>query len=493
LKIQSEPREDQQLTLTVEFEESELDAFKQKAARQIARRVRIPGFRPGKAPYPIILRTVGENAVVEQAVELLVDEKYPEIIKEADIHPYGPGSLEEIVQLDPPVLKFVVPLEADVTLGDYQSIKHPYEPREINDQEIEDVIKEQQQRQAILTPVERPAEAGDAVTIQLKADRVEEDDDAGKILIPQRSTDILVHAEDDSSSEWPFNGFSQKLLGVKTGDEISFSYVYPEDYEYESMRGVNAEFNIAVEGVKSRQLPELNDEFAAAVGDFETLDALRKAIHDDLETQAHNEYHQTYDEAVLDELVEISTIKYPPQMLENEVHSVIEGFERRMEQQGITMDLYKKTRNLDDEGLHAEAHPIAEKRLRRALVLAELAKVENIQISPDELQHETQRTISYLSQNLTKEDSRQFNDQRVLSNLVGNILSEMVTGRATQRLREIASDGIYQAPQPLLETPSDTIPEEPLESVTEAEPAQSGDELEIEPASDVTEQEEVES
>ena len=172
MKIQSEPREDQQLALTVEFEESELDAFKQKAARQIARRVRIPGFRPGKAPYPIILRTVGENAVVEQAVELLVDEKYPEIIKEADIHPYGPGSLEEIVQLVPPVLKFVVPLEADVTLGDYQSIKHLYEPREINDQEVEDVIKEQQQRQAILTPVERPAEAGDAVTIQLKADRV---------------------------------------------------------------------------------------------------------------------------------------------------------------------------------------------------------------------------------------------------------------------------------------------------------------------------------
>ena len=180
-------------------------------------------------------------------------------------------------------------------------------------------------------------------------------------------------------------------------------------------------------------------------------------------------------------------------MLENEVHSVIEGFERRMEQQGITLDLYKKTRNLDDEGLHAEAHPIAEKRLRRALVLAELAKVENVQVSPDELQHETQRTINYLSQNLTKEDSRQFNDQRVLNNLVGNILSEMVTGRATQRLREIASDGMYQAPQPLLETPSETIPEEPLESVTEVEPAQSGDELEIEPASDVTEQEEIES
>lgn len=494
MKIQSEPREDQQITLTVEFEDSELEAFKQKAARKIARQVRIPGFRPGKAPYPIILRTVGENAVVEQAVELLVDDKYPEIIKEADIHPYGPGALEEIVQLNPPVLKFVVPLDAEVILGDYQAIRHAYEPAETSEQEVDQVIEEQRERQAILDPVERPAETGDVVTMQLKADRLEEDEAGDKVLIPQRSTELLVRSEDDSSSEWPFPGFSEKLLGIKAGDELSFPYEYPEDYEYESMRGVKAEFSVVVEGVKSRQLPELNDEFASTVGEFETLEALRIAIRRDLETQAQNEYHRTYDEAVLDELVENSTIKFPPQMLENEVHSVMEGFERRMEQQGITMDLYKKMRNLDDEALHAEAHPIAEKRLKRALVLAELAKTEKIQVSPEELQQETQRTISYLSQNMNKEENRQFSDQRVLNNLVGGILSEMVTERATQRLREIASDGAYQSPKPEVETPSEPLPDdESSEPAAETQPVAEEETLEVEAATITTEQDEVES
>jgi len=118
LKIQKQLLDDHQMKLTVEVDADQMEAMKKRAARKISKQVKIPGFRPGKAPYPVIVRQIGEGVIVEEALEILVDDIYPQIIKEADIKPYGPGSLEKVESLDPPVLEIVVPLEAEVDLGD---------------------------------------------------------------------------------------------------------------------------------------------------------------------------------------------------------------------------------------------------------------------------------------------------------------------------------------------------------------------------------------
>ncbi|MFM8320146.1 MAG: trigger factor, partial [Chloroflexota bacterium] len=165
MKIETQIRDDHQAELTVEVELERLEALKTKAAAKIARKIKVPGFRPGKAPYTVVLRQVGEAAVIEEAIELLVDEIYPEVIKEANIQPYGPGNLEAIPSMDPLTFKFIIPLEATVEMGDYQAIRKPYEPKEITDQDVDNVIQDLRDRQAIVEPVERPAQVGDQVTI----------------------------------------------------------------------------------------------------------------------------------------------------------------------------------------------------------------------------------------------------------------------------------------------------------------------------------------
>jgi trigger factor len=173
LKIDKQFTEDHQAKLTVELEPQNLEEAKHRAARKIAQKVKIPGFRPGKAPYPVVLRTVGEAAVLDEAMEILVNERYPKIIEESGIQPYGPGSLENIQKLDPPTLEFLVPLDAEVTLSDYHALRFPYELKPITEEEVDQTIEDLQDRMAVLEPVDRPAQEGDQVFIHLSSERKE--------------------------------------------------------------------------------------------------------------------------------------------------------------------------------------------------------------------------------------------------------------------------------------------------------------------------------
>ncbi len=137
MKIEKEVLEDQQVKFTVEVDSDQVEASKRKAAKKIARRVKVPGFRPGKAPYQVIQRQVGDEAILEESIEILVNEVYPQVIKDAEIDPYGPGNLENVPSLDPVTLEFIVPLMPEVEVADYHAIRLPYEPPEITDTEIE--------------------------------------------------------------------------------------------------------------------------------------------------------------------------------------------------------------------------------------------------------------------------------------------------------------------------------------------------------------------
>ena len=174
MKIETQFLEDHQAKLIVEVEPEQMEEMKRRAALKLSRRVKIPGFRPGKAPYPVIVRTIGDATIAEEALELLVEDIYPKVIKEAEIEPYGPGKLEKVASMEPLTLEFVIPLDAKVTLGDYRSMRKSYEPKPVTDQDVEDAIKELQERQALVEPVERAAEEGDVVTVRLSGERKDE-------------------------------------------------------------------------------------------------------------------------------------------------------------------------------------------------------------------------------------------------------------------------------------------------------------------------------
>lgn len=464
MKIETQLLDDHQARLTIEVDADQMENMKRRAARKIARGVKISGFRPGKAPYPVILRQVGEGAVIEQALKFLVEELYPKAIEEAEIKPYGPGSLENVSEeLDAPVLKFIVPLEAEVILGDYRSVRKAYKPAEVDELEIDKVLQDLRARQAIVEPVERPAQEGDLVAVRISAKRLRpqedandetEDNEADNMLMREQSIQLMILSDEKNDdkgngeeTEWPFPGFSHNLKGLSIGNELAISYIYPEDAKAERFRGANAEFHVVIESLKSRTLPDLDDEFAASIGDFNDLDALRSEIRSMLEIQAEQQYNENYNEEILDQALELATIKFSPPMLEREVESVISAFENRLKQQGMEMDLYLKTHNLDMDGLRKEALPAAELQLKQKLFLLELAEVENIQVNQDEIQTEARNTLNYLTQSLSRQEARKLSERDLYGVLVGNILTDRLVALSMARLRDLCSGKMEELEQ----------------------------------------------
>ncbi len=468
MKIETQFLEDHQVKLIVEVEAEQMEEMKRRAANKLSRRVKIPGFRPGKAPYPVILRTVGESVVAEEALEMLVEDIYPKAIKESQIEPYGPGKLEKVASMEPITLEFVVPLDAKVTLGDYRSRRKPYEPKPVADKDVDDAIKELQERQALIEPVERPAHEGDVVTVKLSG--VRKDNVENNVLLSERSVPVIIRSGD--KDEWLFEGFSKSFDGLSADASGVIEHTFPADNENKELQGVPAEFKYVVENVKSRTLPDVDDEFAKSLGDFETVDAMRDNVRTALDAQSKAAYNETYDNEIIEETVENSQFEYPPQMLENEIDQAIKDLENRLNQQGLDMDIYLKSRNKDMDALKEELKPVAEKRLKRGLVLFELGKAEDIQIKKDELETEAVNTLSYLQRSLPERDARRLTNRNVRDNVLSNVMVDMMTRKTIERLRDIYSGKLEiveaeqaeETPKAAEEINPETVPQETASS-----------------------------
>ena len=472
MKIETQPREDQQITIIAEFDLETLEQFKHRAARKLAGQVRIPGFRPGKAPYDLVRRTVGDAALVEEAVELLVDDQYPQVLKEAGIEPSGSGALEEVVSLDPPTFRFVVPLKPEVILGDYRSIRKEYTPEPIEDQDIDRVLKNLQQSYGTTEAVERPAQVGDVVGINFSATVVNPQDGETATLIENTPEQVLVSTYDDGTIEWPYHGFSLELVGLSTGDVKTFRHAFAEEEPAEEFRGKEIEFSISVTEVKSLTVPELTDEFATTVGPFENLESLRTSIRAELDTNKNRSYTQNYLRELVDQVIEMSTVKYPPQMLEDEIHEVLHSFEHQLADQNMDLETYLKTQEKTrDAFIEEEVKPVAIRRLIRALVLDELSRAENIILDTDELMQEVSNTLQQMNQygelnRIPKGVSRRdFTNalamdtaSRLMNEKIMNRLKAIATGENPSREPETVAEEEAPVEETAAETPVEDQP-----------------------------------
>lgn len=472
MKIETQPREDQQITIIAEFDLETLEQFKHRAARKLAGQVRIPGFRPGKAPYDLIRRTVGDAALVEEAVELLVDDQYPQVLKEAGVEPSGSGALEEVVSLDPPTFRFVVPLKPEVILGDYRSIRKEYTPEPIEDQDIDRVLKNLQQSYGTTETVERPAQVGDVVMINFSATLVNPQEGETATLIENTPEQVLVSMYDDGTVEWPYHGFSLELVGLSAGDVKTFRHAFAEEEPAEEFRGKEIEFSIAVTEVKSLTVPELTDEFATTVGPFENLESLRTSIRAELDANKNRSYTQNYLRELVDQVIEMSTVKYPPQMLEDEIHEVLHSFEHQLADQNMDLETYLKTQEKTREAfIEEEVKPVAIRRLVRALVLDELSRAENIILDTDELMQEVSNTLQQMNQygelnRIPKGVSRRdFTNalamdtaSRLINEKIMNRLKAIATGENPSQEPETVAEGEAPVAEPAAETPVEDQP-----------------------------------
>jgi trigger factor len=473
LKIEQTPLEDQQVKLVVELEPEQLEAAKHQAARQIARKAKIPGFRPGKAPFAIVERFAGAEVVLEDAIDILIKDIYPKVIDESGVKPYGPGKLDKVVSTDPPTFEFVVPLEAEVELADYRSLRQSYDLAPIEEKEVERVIESMRQQQAIIEPVDRPAQEGDEVTVKLMGKRKDVEEGDSNVLIRERSVPVVILPEnpekdEDTGEEWPFPGFSRNLIGLSVGDEKTVEYTFPDDSNFEHLRGQVATFPIKVEAVKSRTIPEMTDELAQSLGEYENLEELRKDVRTRLEDRAKHDYEDEYDEKLMDEILKEVKVKYPPQMLEDELETTLHQLEDRLASQKLDMNTYLKSRNMDMEALRKEFTPVAETRLKKMLVLYEIAQKEKIQVSNEAVKKETLDTLNLYYNSLDPKRGKKGLSQALVSNLMSNITADLLVKNTTDRLRSIA-----KGENPTIEEPAPAGETAEVSAENPAEPASS--------------------
>ncbi|HET6315461.1 MAG TPA: trigger factor, partial [Chloroflexota bacterium] len=326
MKVDSSELPPRQVSLAIEVEQERLDRAMDDALRRLAGRVDVPGFRRGKAPRPMLMRMLGRDRIVEEALEELVPAVVSEAIEQENVEPYTRPRVESI-ELDPLRVKAVVGLKPKVELGDYKALRVDDEVPHFGEKEIEAVIERLRNSYAQLVPVEREVRIGDQIGMDLRG-------------IVEGEESPLVDSKDapynvDPEGSQPAPGFVEQIVGMQPGDEKTFTLTLPDDYVDSELAGRPAQFTTKVHWVKERQLPELDDEFAQQVGEYADVAALRTAIETQLRESEEARVREKLLDQAITKLVDMSSVEYPPQLVDFQAQHMLETFSRNMEQQGL--------------------------------------------------------------------------------------------------------------------------------------------------------------
>lgn len=436
MNITKEITPDRQAIVTVEVDDDQMQAAMKRAAQHISRLRPMPGFRPGKAPYEMVERTFGKDLLVEEAVEDLSRSLYRQVLVDNDLNPIDVGNLE-VVQKEPPVFKYTIPVVPEVKLGDYKSIHMKPEAVEVADKEVDDVLNRFQLTQATVTPVERPVQNGDVITVDVVGG-VE-----GQEPVNERGVRVTVG--DKTQAHLPFD---EQLLGMNVGEAREIDHAYPEDYEDEKFRGKTAHYSVTLQDIKETQLPELSDEFAQAVSQFKTLDQFKGNIRDIVRRTKERDGEIKFANDVLQAVVELSEIAYAPQMLEHEVEHDLEHFKENIQQMGLAWDKYVTLSGKTEEQLKQEMSPTAEKRLKQLLVLGELIKAENITVTNEQVKNDIERRVQQAVQEGGNANviRRALNQKDARENIAFNLRVNQVMNRIVAMAKGEPVSGLILTP-----------------------------------------------
>lgn len=440
LNIQTERLENHTVRFTVEIEPNKWEQAKKKAARELSKRYRIPGFRKGKAPYKIVVRHIGEEPIVEDAMETLGNDVYKNVLEQSEFEPYAPGTIENF-ELDPqPTYTFTVPLQPEITLGDYRETRLDYETPEVTDEDLEQAMSELRQREALVEDSEHPIQSGDRVTVDIHSeftDGLEEDDEDAEEGVPPKGASF-IHEHDaeinlDPENEPILPGLIDALLGANVEEDVEFELTIPEDNEnYKEVAGRKVQFNMTIKKAQNVTLPEMDDDFAARLTENEdeplTLLEYRVRVRENLQTESEKQAENAYGNKVLDSIVEQAEISYHELMITDRIHDMIKEFDGMLRQQGMTLESYQEATGITHEQLHEQYHDDAIESLERTLVLGEILNQEEIKLSAEDIEAEIEKTLSQFGEQA--EVFRQFFDtpeQR--QSIANNLLYQKIMDR----------------------------------------------------------------
>jgi trigger factor len=349
----------------------------QQAARELGRQMRIPGFRKGKVPPTVVIRRLGREAVLDEALRSSLGAWYADAIDGAHITPVGEPDLDVPKDLpaqgEPLSFSIEIGVRPAAKLGEYKGLEVGRREPHVEDAQIDEEIERLRDRLATLETVERAAEQGDHVVIDYVGSVDGEPFEGGE------GRDQLL----ELGSGRLIPGFEEQLVGASAGDERTVSVTFPEDYPATELAGKEAEFAVTVSEVKQKQLPELDDEFASEAAGFDTLAELREDISQRLRTLDERAIEREFEEAVLEAAVAEAEVEVPDKLVHARAHELLEDTFTMLARQGISKEAYLRITDRDEETLAHEAEPEAAAALRREAVLAAVVEAENIEPSDD--------------------------------------------------------------------------------------------------------------
>jgi len=461
LKFTKEILEDQQARITVEFETSLLEEFKLKAVHKISSKTKIAGFRPGKAPADVVKRLYGEEVIEEEAVELLVNDIYPKLLEEAAVKPAAPGRLEKTESKNPPKFIFLIPLEPEVKLGDYHTIRMDYSPESIKEEEVDQVIHRLQLNYSTAEPAEREVRKGDMVKMKINAHLTSATEGENNEVLKDSPYQLIIGEKEGKEEQFPFEGFESYIIGLQKNEERKFNFSYPNTSSFEKLKGKEVEYSVLIQNIRELKKPELNDDFAKNLGNYQSFTDLRDSIKKELnESKTHEYDHKFYDD-LIDKVISISQVKYPPQVFQEEIQRVLNNFEQNLASQNLDLNTYLKINQLEKEKfIENDIKSAAKHQLEQYLVLEEIRKQEKIELEKDELQQAYTESISEIQSNSDISKLRkQFTSKGLANRVLLQTASRLINNRVKSRLKEIVTGKMKEESEIIEKTGSNPIPE----------------------------------
>ena len=384
MSVQVEKLEKNMAKLTVEVPAEEVEKALQAAYMKEKNKISIPGFRKGKVPRAMIEKMYGAAVFYEEAANILIQDNYAAAMEESKEDIVSRPTID-IVQIEsgkPFIFTAEVAVRPEVTLGKYKGVQVTKIDTTVTDEEVEAALeKEQQKNSRTVTVTDRPVANGDTAVIDFEGfvDGIAFEGGKGE----NHPLEIGSHSLIDT--------FEDQLVGHNAGDEVEVNVTFPEKYQAADLAGKPAVFKVKINEIKAKELPELNDEFASEVSEFDTLAEYKEDLRKHLEVEKENEAKRTKEDEAIKKIIDKSTMEIPEAMIETQCENMINEFAQRIAQSGLSMEQYMQFSGMTIDGLKEQVRPEAETRIKSSLVLEQIAKEENIEVSEDEINAEIEK------------------------------------------------------------------------------------------------------
>ena len=384
MSVQVEKLEKSMAKLTIEVSAEEFEAAMQKAYIKNKNRIQLQGFRKGKAPRAMVEKIYGPGVFYEDAANIIIPDAYEAAAKESELEIVSQPQID-VTQIEKGksfIFIAEVAVKPVVTLGEYKGLKYENRPVEVTDEEVETELKKVQEQQASTETVEdRAAEMGDIVTIDYEGSVDGVPFDGGKA--DDYDLTLGSHSFIDT--------FEDQLVGKKTGEETEVNVTFPEQYHAAELAGKPAVFKVTVKAIKTKVLPELDDEFASEVSDFETLDEYKADLKAKALERKEKEAKTAKENDLVNQVIENATMEIADAMVVTQARNMVNDFAQRLQMQGMTLEQYMQYTGMDRDKLVEQMKPQALKRIQSRLVLEAVADAEKIAVSDEEVDAEVQK------------------------------------------------------------------------------------------------------